>query len=156
VPSYFEASIALLAVSFLLVVAIPTPRMHPSRAGSFCLGLMLACLLTFAVSASLIVLAMLGELPGPVVVPPAVAVLGVSVTFSATMFWMSSAEAPERAADADESDGDDSGGGGGLRPEDEPPRDPGPSDGIAWDAFDRERQAWEAARTERDRVLVDV
>lgn len=156
-PSYIEASLALLAFSFVLVVVVPAPRMHPARAGGVCLGLMLACGLSFAVASTLIVLAMLGELPGPIVVPPAVAVLGVAVAFSATMFWMSSAPAPEREADPDESDGDDGGGGGGgLRPEDDPPRDPGPSDGIPWDRFDRERAAWEAARTERDRVLVDV
>ncbi|WP_354700917.1 hypothetical protein DSM112329_01210 [Paraconexibacter sp. AEG42_29] len=151
-PAYLQASLALAATTPILANAVPAPRMRSGHVGTLCLCLLVSSALTFIVAAGVVVLGLLTILPGFVVITPALAGLAIAVVLSMTSCWISTSQ--ERIVDeAEESDpdSDSDDGGGGLRPEDEPPRDPGPSDGIAWDAFDLERQAWEATRTERDR-----
>lgn len=154
--------IALAVATLLLAVVLPAPRLRPSRLGPVCVGLVAAAAGTFLVALTVIVLGMCGVLSGPVVIAPAIAGLAMAVVLCMTMCWVvSAAPAQEDAVAADEESGEDDGGGGGggLRPEDEPPRDPGPPDGICWDAFDRDRQAWEDTRPARsapERELVEV
>lgn len=153
--------IALAVATLLLATVLPAPRMHPARLGAVCLSLMVASGVTFVVALSVMVLGMFRVLSGPVVITPAIAGLALSVVLCMTMCWVVAA-APHQtdavAADEESGEDDGGGGGGGLRPEDEPPRDPGPPDGICWDAFDRDRQAWEDTRPARtpERELAEV
>jgi hypothetical protein len=159
VPSYVHASIALVAATIVIAVIVPTPEMHPARAGAICLSLMAASAATFLGSLVVIVLAMVSSLPGYVVLAPALAALGVATALALATCWMASSDAPDPpVADADGSEDDDGGGGGGgLRPEDEPPKDPNPTDGIDWDHFDRERSGWETVGPAApERELVEV
>lgn len=148
----------MAAAAPILANAVPAPRMHPGRVGGVCLALLAASGLTFFVAAVVVVLGMFRIVPGYVVITPALAGLALAVILSMTSCWVASSGEPEAAVgDEDEGDEDNDDGGGGLRPEEDPPRDPGPSDGIAWDAFDRERQAWEADRVAGpERELVGV
>ncbi len=163
VPTYVHAAFVLVAASFILAAVLPAPRMTAARAGSFCFWLMMAGAMVFAVAVSMIVLAMITRLPAYLVFSPAIAVLGLALVLWLTMFWVANAPVPAAvAAEGDDGEGGEDGGGGGgggLGPEDDPPRDPGPPDGIHWDAFDREREAWESTRErerERERDLVGV
>lgn len=154
-----HASIALVAAMIVIAVIVPTPEMHPARAGTICLSLMAASAVTFLSALVVIVLAMMSSLPGYVVLTPALAALGVATALALATCWMASADAPDQpVADADGSEEDDGGGGGGgLRPEDEPPKDPSPTDGIDWDHFDRERSGWETVGSPApQRELVEV
>lgn len=154
VPSYVHAALALVAASFVLAALLPAPRMTAARAGLFCFWLMMAGLVIFAVAVSMIVLAMVTTLPAYLVFSPAIAVLGVALTLWLTMFWVANAPGPQ-AEQVEGDDEEDGGGGGGLGPEDDQPRDPGPPEGIPWDAFDRERESWEPVRAPA-RELVGV
>jgi hypothetical protein len=146
VPTYVHATFVLVVASFILAAVFPAPRMTAARAGLFCFWLMMAGMAIFAVAVSMIALAMVTTLPAYLVFSPALAVLGVALALWLAMLWVANAPAPP-AEQADGEDGEDGGGGGGgLGPEDDPPRDPGPQEGIRWDAFDREREAWENAR----------
>jgi hypothetical protein len=159
VPPYVHASIALVAATIVVAIALPSPRLHPSKAGTICLVLMGLSGAIFLTAVAVIVLSMTASLPGYVVMTPAVAALGVATALPLAMCWMASSDAPERVVpDADGSEDDDGGGGGGggLRPEDEPPRDPGPSDGIDWDSFDAERAGWDPTPALPGRDLVGV
>jgi hypothetical protein len=161
VPSYVQAMIALAVATLLMATVLPAPRLHPVRLGALCLSLMVGAAATFAVALVVMVLGMCGVLSGPVVIAPAIAGLAMSVVLCMTMCWVVSAAQPQpEAVAADEESGEDDGGGGGggLRPEDEPPRDPGPPDGICWDSFDRDRRAWEDAGPARtpERELVEA
>lgn len=150
----------MAAAAPILANAVPAPRLHPGRVGAVCLLLLAASGLTFVVAGAFVILGMFRVVPGYVVITPALAGLALAVILSMTSCWFASSQEDDaEAADEDESDGDNDDGGGGLRPEEDPPRDPGPTDGIEWDAFDRERQAWEAERSaDRDagRELVGV
>jgi hypothetical protein len=160
VPTYVHAAFLLVAASFILAAILPAPRMTAARAGLFCFWLMMAGMVIFAVAVSMIVLAMITTLPAYLVFSPAIAVLGLALALWLAMFWV--ANAPTRSTEqADGEDGEDGGGGGGggLGPEDDPPRDPGPPEGIRWDVFDREREAWESVGEpvgDRDRELAGV
>lgn len=153
-----HASIALVAATIVIAVIVPTPEMHPARAGTICLSLMAASALTFLAAVVVIILAMMSSLPGYVVLAPALAALGVATALALATCWMASSDAPDPpVADADGSEEDEGGGGGGLRPEDEPPKDPNPTDGIDWDQFDRDRSGWETVRPSApERELVEI
>jgi hypothetical protein len=146
VPPYVHAAFILVVGSFLLITVLPTPRMPAARAGLFCFWLMSAGIAALAVAVAMIVLAMITTIPAYIVFAPTVAVGAIALTLWLTMFWLASAPSPHpEQADGDGSDGDD-GGGGGLPPADDPPRHPDPPEGIPWDVFDREREAWESTR----------
>jgi hypothetical protein len=147
VPSYLDAALILVTGSFVLVTVLPAPRMPAVRAGLLCFWLMSAGVLAFVVAVVIAVLAMLTTIPAYVVFAPIVAVGAIGLALWLTMFWLAAAPSPgQERADGDGPDGDDGGGGGGPPPADDPPRHPGPPEGIPWDVFDREREAWEAAR----------
>lgn len=147
-PPYVQVTLALVVGSFVLMAVLPTPRMPAARAGLFCFWLMAAGTVVFTVAVSMVALALFTSLPAYLVVTPAVAVSGLALTLWLTMFWLAAAPEPREAQAEREDSGEDEGGGGGggLGPHREPPRDPGPTDGIPWDAFDRERAAWETVR----------
>lgn len=145
-PSYVHAAFVLVAACFILAAVLPAPRMPAARAGLFCFWLMMGGLVIFAVAVAMIVMAVLTTVPAYLVVSPALAVLAVALAVWLTMFWLSSAPTPQPEAEGEDGGEDGGGGGGGLGPEDDPPRDPGPPEGIPWDAFDREREGWGAAR----------
>jgi hypothetical protein len=154
VPSYVHAAFLLVAACFILAAVLPAPRMSAARAGLFCFWLMMVGMVIFAVAVSMIVMAMVTTVPAYLVVSPAVAVLAVALAVWLAMFWLASAPTPQVEGEGEDGE-DGGGGGGGLGPEDDPPRDPGPPDGMPWDAFDREREAWESSR-EPAPVLVGV
>lgn len=159
VPPYVHASIALVAATIVVAIALPSPRLHPSKAGTACLVLMVASGAIFLAAAVVILLSMTASLPGYIVMAPALAALGVAAALVLVMCWMAASEPPESVApgaDGSEDDDGGGGGGGGLRPEDDPPRDPGPSDGIDWDSFDAERAGWESSPTLPGRDLIGV
>ncbi|MCW3038966.1 MAG: sulfite exporter TauE/SafE family protein [Solirubrobacterales bacterium] len=159
VPSYVQASVALAGAVLLLATVLPAPRLHPARLAPVVLCLMAASATTFLLAFGVIVAGVLGLLQGSIVIVPALAGLGLAVTLCLTMCWVVSAAGPVdavAAGDEEPEEDEGGGGGGGLRPEDDPPRDPGPTDGICWDAFDRDRQAWESLRPVTERELADA
>lgn len=146
-PGYMTAALAMLGVSIVFVLALPGPQLAPRRAGRTCAALFVIGTLAFLTAAAMILLATITTVPGYVVCSPAFAVAILAVAVWMTMCWC--AKVPEPAADGvqDADDGEDGGGGGGGRPPvEDPPRDPGP-EGIPWEDFDREREAWEHEHT---------
>lgn len=147
-PSYVLAAFAVVIGGFLLAAVLPAPRVAAARAARACAWIFALGGLVFTASVSIIVAAMFTPVPSLLVLFPAIAVVGLAVVLWVATLWLSKPpEAAEDEADSstDGTDEDGGGGGGGLRPSEDPPRAPGP-DGIRWDDFDREREAWESAR----------
>lgn len=159
VPSYVNAAFLPVLGSFALAVLLPAPRLSGERARSVCCLLVGVAVLAFTAAIGMIVLALFSSSAAYTVIPPAVAVICVALTLGLTMLWLINAPRQEQA-DVDATDaGDDSdgGGGGGPPPVKDPPRDPGPPEGIPWDAFDRDRETWGVpADPVRERELTSV
>ena len=159
VPSYVNAAFLPVLGSFALAVLLPAPRLSGERARRVCCLLVGVAVLAFTAAIGMIVLALFSSTAAYTLIPPAVAVICVALTLGLTMLWLIVAPRQEQA-DVDATDaGDDSdgGGGGGPPPITDPPRDPGPPEGIPWDAFDRDRETWGVpAEPVRERELTSV
>lgn len=154
-PSYISLVSGAVGLSLALAVLAPAPRIALHRAASACRLLMFGGVIALVVAALM---------PAFDVWYPAIAVSGAALVLWFTMFWLARQPAlwdSGHREEADQNDGDDDsdGGGGGGPPDDrgpDPDRGSGPSTPLLdWEAFDRERRAWERDRR-RDRMPVSV
>jgi len=156
VPSYVNAAFLPVLGSFALAVLLPAPRLSGERARRVCCLLVGVAVLAFTAAIGMIVLALFSSTAAYTVIPPAVAVICVALTLGLTMLWLIAAPRQEQA-DVDAGEDGEGGGGGGPPPVKDPPRDPGPPEGVSWDAFDRDRETWGVpAEPVRERELTSV
>jgi hypothetical protein len=143
VPAYVHVTFAVAALGLLTAVVAPAPKMPLPRAARMCRLLM-------GIGGLVLIIAL--SMPMFDVWYPALAGCALAAFVWLTMFWLARqpdifAVPAEAAEDHDDPGEDDGGGGGGGSPSTDPPPGPPSPHGVDWDAFDRQRQAWEPART---------